>query len=111
MSSISAEVSYSRSNPPDNEQLLQKVIKDLIKVKALEADAPVATTMVKDIPYAYCIYDKQRKSSIKVIHDWLSSVNVIPSGRYGLWTYFWSDEAILSGKRSAEKLLETRKAA
>lgn len=111
MSSISAEVAYSRDNPPDKDQLVERVIKDLIKVKALDADAPITLTMTKDIPYAYCIYDKPRKASLQTVHGWLASVDILPTGRYGLWTYFWSDEAILSGKRTAEKLLKLRKAA
>lgn len=106
MSSISAEVAYSRDNPPNNDQLVKRVIKDLIKVKALDANAPIKLTMTKDVPYAYCIYDKQRKASLQTVHEWLDSVGILPTGRYGLWTYFWSDEAILSGKRTAEKLLK-----
>jgi len=39
-----------------------------------------------------------------VVHDYLKSHNIIPFGRYGQWSYLWSDEAILSGKRVAEKL-------
>jgi hypothetical protein len=33
---------------------------------------------------------------------WLSEVDIVPSGRYGLRTYFWSDEAILGGKKAAD---------
>jgi len=36
----------------------------------------------------------------------LKSVDVIPTGRSGLWTYFWSDEAILSGRKAAETALK-----
>lgn len=106
MSSISAEVAYSKDNPPDKEQLIKRVIDDLIRVKALDADAPITLTMTQDIPYAYCIYDKYRKAALQTVHQWLKSVNIRPTGRYGLWTYFWSDETILSGKTTAEKLLK-----
>ncbi len=111
MSSISAEVAYSGDTPPDEEQLVKRVINDLIRVKALDADASIKLTMTKNIPYAYCIYDKHRKASLQIIHDWLKSINIFPTGRYGLWTYFWSDEAILSGKSTAEKLLKLEKTA
>jgi hypothetical protein len=33
-------------------------------------------------------------------------VGVIPAGRYGLWTYFWSDESLLSGVKAGEKALK-----
>ena len=57
-----------------------------------------------DINYGYVLFDKHRKESIKVIHNFLKSLNIIPCGRYGLWAYLWSDEAILSGKKAAESL-------
>ena len=47
-----------------------------------------------------------RKESVRTIHDWLKSIDVIPSGRYGLWTYFWSDEAILSGRKAADTAMK-----
>jgi UDP-galactopyranose mutase len=109
MSSITAEVSYSRDDPPNEEELIKQVIKDLIRVKALDADAPVVLKTTKDIPYAYCVYDKQREASLEVIHNWMQSVDILPIGRYGEWTYYWSDEAILSGKHAADKLQELSK--
>ncbi len=111
MSSISAEVAYGRDNRPQPDALTDRVINDLIRTGAMPADAPITTRYVHDIRYAYCIYDMNRKQSVKTIHDWLESVNIVPTGRYGLWTYFWSDEAMLSGKRTAEKLRKPRQAA
>jgi protoporphyrinogen oxidase len=110
MSSISAEVAYHRNNPPDPAELTERVIQDLIRVKALPADAPVVLKMTRDIPFAYCIYDKQRKAALNTVHDWLTGMDIMPAGRYGLWAYFWSDDAMLSGKRTAEKLLLRNKA-
>jgi hypothetical protein len=40
---------------------------------------------------------------VRTIHNWLKVVDIIPAGRYGSWSYFWSDEAILSGKKAAAK--------
>ncbi len=108
MSSISAEVSYSPASPPDKEQLIDQVIEDLIRVNALDADAPIVFKDVLTIPYAYCIYDKKRKGAIKSCHDWLKSIDIFPTGRFGQWTYYWSDEAMLSGKATAKKVLNYR---
>ena len=41
--------------------------------------------------------------AIKIIHEYLKTIDVIPFGRYGIWAYLWSDEAMLSGKKVAEK--------
>jgi len=52
--------------------------------------------------FGYCIFNESRRKALVEIKRWLHEVNIVPSGRYGLWTYFWSDEAIQSGKDSAE---------
>ncbi len=103
MSSVSAEVAYSKDNPPDKEATVERVIQDLIRVGVLRADDPIVVKATHEIKYAYCIYDKHRQKALPVIRDWLNSVDIIPGGRYGLWTYFWSDEAILSGKKAAHQ--------
>ena len=58
-----------------------------------------------DIKHAYIVFDKYRKPAIRTIHNYLKPFDIIPCGRYGLWAYLWSDEAIMSGKKAAEKLL------
>jgi len=105
MSSISAEVSYPTGSPPDREALAQRVIHDLIKVKVLRSDDRIVLRQTTDIPLGYCIYDEQRRQALPVIRRWLSDLDIVPGGRYGLWTYFWSDEAMLSGKKAGELAL------
>jgi UDP-galactopyranose mutase len=100
MSSISAEVSYPSSAPPDRDALVQRVVEDLIKVGILGSDDRVVARHTRDIPYGYCIYDEQRRQALPVIRRWLSQVDIVPGGRYGLWTYFWSDEAMVSGRKA-----------
>lgn len=100
-SSISAEVSYPTDSPPDREALVQRVIDDLIKVRVLRHDDQVVVRHTRDVPWGYCIYDESRRQALPVIRRWLSDVDIVPGGRYGLWTYFWSDEAMLSGKKAA----------
>jgi protoporphyrinogen oxidase len=107
-SSISAEVAYSADNPPDRAGLVERVIDDLIRVRALGARDPIVLTRTSNIRYAYCIYDMNRRAAVREVHRWLRGVGVHPCGRYGLWTYFWSDESMLSGKTTAERVLRQR---
>ncbi len=100
-SSISAEVAYSNTSPLDKASATARVIEDLRRVGILGADDPIVSTATRDIKYAYCIYDGYRKEALRIIHQWLRTQNILPCGRYGLWTYFWSDEAILSGLNAA----------
>jgi UDP-galactopyranose mutase len=111
-SSISAEVSYDVNNPPDIEQLKVQVQNDLIACGILRDTDQIVATCTYAIPYAYCIYDKHRQKTLPLVKDWLKQWDVVLGGRYGLWTYFWSDEAVLSGLKTgakATKLLEKLK--
>ena len=110
-SSISAEVAYSDERPIDRQTIVQRVTDDLIGVGILRKSDTIVTTATRNIKYAYCIYDRQRKPALRVIHDWLGSRGIVPCGRYGLWTYFWSDEAILSGRKAAESIQSRRERA
>ena len=85
---------------------IEKVKQDLTKVDILREDDEITHLDTYDIKYGYVIFDKNRKPSVKKIHNYLKSHDIIPCGRYGLWAYLWSDEAIMSGKKAAEKLLE-----
>jgi len=104
-SSISAEVAYSDARPIDKTTIVQRVIDDLNRVGILRKSDVILTRNIRNIKYAYCIYDRPRNEALRVIHQWLKRQNIVPCGRYGLWTYFWSDEAILSGLKAAESVI------
>jgi len=105
-SSISAEIAYGNDNPlpMEKHKLIEHVINELISIGILKNDDEIIHKSSVDIKYAYVIFDKTRKSALKTIHDYLKAYDIVPFGRYGLWAYLWSDEAILSGKKVAEKI-------
>lgn len=103
-SSISAEVAYSDRRPIDMTTIVDRVIADLTRAGIVRKDDVILTRHMRNIKYAYCIYDRPRKEALRVIHQWLKRQNIVPCGRYGLWTYFWSDEAILSGLKAGESV-------
>ena len=105
-SSISAEVSFDSNNPPNPEELTETVRKDLVKCGILRADDRVIANCTYEIPYAYCIYDEHRQKTLPIVKQWLKQWDVVLGGRYGLWTYFWSDEAVASGIKSGSKSLD-----
>ena len=107
MSAISAEVAYSPERPIDRESIVARVVDDLIRVRVLKRDDPVVFSMTRDIRYAYCIYDFERRSAVRTVREWLIGSGVVPAGRYGLWSYFWSDEAMISGMQAGEKALKS----
>jgi protoporphyrinogen oxidase len=102
--SVSAEVAYSIHRPLDEAGIVERVIHDLRETKAIGARDRVVASSTYNIRYAYCVYDHFRAAALSTIKPWLATVGIVPSGRFGLWTYFWSDEAILSGKKAAENV-------
>ena len=104
-STISAEIAYGNDNPleKNKEKLVKKVIEDLIKTKIINKSDEIIYTKTIDVKLGYVIFDKDRKKSINLIHNYLKSKRILPFGRYGLWAYLWSDEAILSGKKVVDQ--------
>ena len=106
-SSISAEIAYGNDNPlpSSKDRLADRVIEDLIKAEILLRNDKILHLGTIDVPYAYVIFDRNRRQATKIIHGYLKEHNIVPCGRYGMWGYLWSDEAILSGKKAAESVV------
>jgi protoporphyrinogen oxidase len=106
-SSISVEIAYGHDNelPVSKDKIIDRVKEDLIKADILKLSDEIVFQDTYNIKYGYVIFDEERKPAVKEIHDYLKGKDIIPFGRYGLWAYLWSDEAIMSGKKAAEKLL------
>jgi protoporphyrinogen oxidase len=107
-SSISAELAYAPDRPVDQANIVAKVVEDLIRVRVLKREDPILVSTTRNVRYAYCIYDFERKEAVRAIRDWLAKWQIIPAGRYGLWSYFWSDEAMASGMQAAAKAKKGR---
>lgn len=99
-SSVAVEISYH--GQPPLEGIVNKVVADLKKAKVLKENDQILFTDIVDIKYGYVIYDQQRTEAVKVIHDYLRQYDFYACGRYGEWAYFWSDDAIISGKKAVE---------
>lgn len=105
---IQSEVSYDRKNPPEKDTLIRQVQNDLVRVGVLKPNDRRSFEDVIYQNYGYVIYDRYRRQAVKEIHDFLGGLNIYPCGRYGSWEYLWSDEAIFSGKKTAEKVLQIK---
>ncbi|MBI4052108.1 MAG: FAD-dependent oxidoreductase [Elusimicrobia bacterium] len=57
------------------------------------------------MPCAYVLYDFQRERALHAIFTYLRGQKVESIGRYGAWKYSFMEEAILDGKRCAQKIL------
>jgi hypothetical protein len=57
------------------------------------------------VEYANVVFDHRRKSAVTTIRRWAAKRDIVLAGRYGLWEYLWSDDAVLSGYAAADVIL------
>jgi len=111
---LTCEISYRADQPLpyEGDALIQRCIEDCIRVGIIREDDAILTANEVDMPYAYVVYDHQRKANVELIRSWLATQGIHLSGRYSEWEYYNSDHAFLAGKRAAESvkaLLTNRK--
>jgi protoporphyrinogen oxidase len=102
MTSVAAEVAYAPDQPLDRTTLVDRVIDDLIRVSAIRPRdrARIVVRDIIDIRCAYVIYDHERRAAVRTIRNWLQERDIEATGRYGLWAYLWSHEAIQAGRQA-----------
>lgn len=108
-SSVTTEISYSKSKKISKENIIERVVEDLIRAKILFPDDRIVVSDAADIQCAYVIYDLDHRKNVKKIHDFLRKHHIYPCGRFGEWEYFNMDHSIASGKKIAEEINNTGK--
>ena len=101
-SSLQFEIyNLSTSEPLAAEAMIADVRNYLIKSKLCSED-DILFLHHKKIPYGNVVYDHGMETRRQIILDYLQKNDVLTAGRFGEWSYLWSDQALLSGKRAAE---------
>jgi protoporphyrinogen oxidase len=77
----------------------------------LRADDPILVRNQVDMPYAYVVYDHDRKACVDTIREWLRNQDIHLSGRYSEWEYYNSDHAFIAGRNAAEQVRDADRAA
>ena len=90
----------------NKEKIIDQVFDDLIKAEILRKNEKIEICNASRFKYAYVIYDLHHGRNVETIHNYLKDKNIIPIGRFGEWEYFNMDKAIISGKQSAETVIE-----
>ena len=99
------EIPMTTATLYSKKELLKKVRAALIECNILRPSDRLVTRQFLPIPYAYVIFDKYRGPALKTIFRFLSQQSIQSIGRYGAWKYSFMEEAILDGKKAAEKIL------
>ncbi|MDE1186212.1 MAG: NAD(P)-binding protein [Pantoea sp.] len=103
---LTCEMTYCPGYPLalEGQALIQRCIEDCIRVGLFTSEDKVICANQVDMPYAYVVYDHQRRKNVALIRDWLLQQDITLSGRYSEWEYYNSDHAFLAGKRAAESV-------
>jgi protoporphyrinogen oxidase len=107
-SSIQAEIYFSDKYKPlskQPEEYIKVAIQELIKFGLLQSEKEVVFKKAWLIPIAQVIYDHDRKEAVELVHNFLKENSIFPCGRYGDWSYAWTDESFISGENAAELVL------
>ncbi|MBI4057264.1 MAG: FAD-dependent oxidoreductase [Elusimicrobia bacterium] len=82
-----------------------RVLEGLRSCGILKSKDRLLTKLWMPIPCAYVIYDRERARAARTIFSYLKDHRAESIGRYGAWKYSFMEEAILDGKRCAERIL------
>ena len=106
MTSLYAEVSYSRYKPINRETIIARIEKDLRKVGLLNDGDNIECRDVNDIVFGYPIYDNNYAPARQVILAFLRQHRVLCCGRYGGWRYMSMEDVIMEGKGMPSMLID-----
>jgi len=95
-----------RPLPGDDEELVGMVDGALRRVGLVPEGAPVATTHVDHIPYAYPVPTLRRDAALATIQPWLAQRSILGRGRFGAWKYELGnmDHAVKMGIDAARRI-------
>lgn len=94
-SSLQLEV-YCEKDTYTRKELLDQSVKPLIDLGIIKEE-DIIEIDVRFEPYANVIFDHNIYDNRKIVLDYVRSLGIEPIGRFGLWDYLWSDQALLSG--------------
>ncbi len=104
MSSICAEYSYLEDKKFTNEEILERTIKDLIRIGIIKNEKEVVFKDIIEITHAYSIFNFSRNKSLEIIKKYFDENNIYSIGPFGKCEHFSMEDSILGGKEMTERL-------
>jgi protoporphyrinogen oxidase len=88
----------------DGEGITEAAFRGLKACGMIRSRDEIVVEDTVDIPYAYVVYDDERKRILPEIMSYLKRCEIFSIGRYGSWEYMSMEDTILQGKAVAEAL-------
>ena len=93
-----------RGPMPRVDDIMPDVAQALAAAGAINSADDVLFAEIKELKYAYVVFDDNYYSCVAKLISYFESKNVFPRGRYGSWIYNAMEDSILAGRDIAEKL-------
>jgi protoporphyrinogen oxidase len=103
-SSLYVEISHQPKEVTPPAELIKQVRAGMERAGIFRPNDEIVVADVKDIRYAYVLFDKHRARALPAILAELEARGVHSIGRYGRWEHTSMEDAIAQGKQLAEKL-------
>jgi len=101
-SSIQFEIySDPRSNDLPHGDILKEHAVKILGEMDIASKSEILFVDHRTLPFGNVVFDIGMEKRRNIVRDYLRSKGVVLAGRFGEWEYFWSDQALLSGKRAA----------
>jgi len=107
-SSLYVEISHQPTESITPAILLQRIRAGMERAGIFGPDDEIVVADVRDIRYAYVLFDKHRARALPAILEELERRGIHSIGRYGRWEHTSMEDAIAQGKALAEKLRASR---
>jgi protoporphyrinogen oxidase len=93
-----------RGAMPKVDAILPDVARALAAAGAINAADDVLFAEIRELKYAYVVFDDNYYASVETLVKYLESNGVYPRGRYGSWVYNAMEDCILAGREVAQLL-------
>ncbi|HHZ83761.1 MAG TPA: protoporphyrinogen oxidase [Nitrospirales bacterium] len=103
-SSIAAEIARRPGEDIPRSRLIKQTRAGLIRAGVCRPDDTFVVSEVRDIPYAYVIFDRERGKIVPKMLGELERRGIYSIGRYGRWEHTSMENAIQQGKDTATRL-------
>jgi len=103
-SSLYVEVSHQPAHAMPEAALIQRIRDGLERAGIFRSDDELVVADVKDIRYAYVLFDQHRARALPTILEELARRGIHSIGRYGRWEHTSMEDAMVQGKQLAEQL-------
>ena len=103
-SSLYVEISHQPTAQESDASLIERVRKGLEQAGVLRRSDEMVMADVKDLYYAYVLFDRHRGRAVKELLVELERRGISSVGRYGLWEHTSMEDAIAQGQQVAARL-------